>query len=139
MAVLGTLLYLAVQVKHGNDFARDDASKVWTDYNFDLSGRVAADRDLAKIWVKAESEFAGLDVVDQQRLIMNEWRAIDAFHHAFHSHKSGILPDHQWNKIPWLVEGAIGRRQSVREAWRSDRGSYDSALQALMDRHLADP
>ncbi len=50
VAVLGTLLYLAVQVKHGNDFARDDASRVWTDYNFDLAGRVATDRDLAEIW-----------------------------------------------------------------------------------------
>ena len=112
---------------------------MWTDYNFDLAGRVATDRDLAEIWVKADSEFEGLDVVDRQRLIMYEWRAIDAWHHAFQSHIRGILPDHQWNKIPWVLESPIGRRQSVREAWRIFRGSYDREFQELMDRHLGGP
>ncbi len=134
-AVLVTLIYLAKLLRQSNDLARDNASKVYTDYVFDLTGRIAVDRSLAEDWVRAGSNFGEMDAVDQQRFLFYEWRAIEAWHHAFLQRKRQILGDSEWNKICWTIE-YIGERQAIREAWKVFRGAYDDEFQAFFDLRL---
>ncbi len=136
ITVLVTLIYLAVQLRSGNELARDNASHRWTEFSFELSGRIVTDRELAEIWVRGGSDFHDLDAVDQQRLVLYEWRAIDAWHHAFLQHERGILPDPQWNKVVAILNGLIGERQSVQEAWKTFGSYYDKGFQELMETVL---
>ncbi len=132
-AVIVTLGYLAIQVRQGNALARDTASHNWTEFNFSLISGLVEDRALAEIWERGDTEFSSLDAVDQRRILMFEWRALEAWHHAFHQRQAGILADHQWNKIVAILSGPIGERQSVRAAWAAFRQSYDEEFRALVD------
>jgi hypothetical protein len=135
VAVLVTLIYLALQVRSGNAVSQDNASHAWVQLNFDLAGQVAVDRELAEFWVKGGTQFDQLDSVDQQRIVFYEWRAIEGWHHAFHQWKRGILREPHWNRIVWVMEN-IGQRQSIREAWRTFRDSYDADFQRFVDGHI---
>ena len=135
VAVIGSLIYLAREVSQNTEMMRVGASQSWTDMNFDLSGPAALDREVGELWVKGESEFESLDEVDQVRLIMYEWRAIEAWHHLFEMHQRGILPKSQWEKLRWIVKN-IGKRQAVRASWEKFRGGYEPAYQDFIDKHL---
>jgi hypothetical protein len=137
VAVLVTFVYLALQVKQGNEIARDSASQQWTAFNFTLAGDVVDDRALAEIWIRGGEDFDSLDSVDRQRMVLFEWRALELWHHTFHQHRRGVLPEDQWAKIEAIFKGPIGRRQSVKEAWRAFRPTYDADFQELVDPYLA--
>ncbi len=133
VAVLATLLYLALQVRQGNHIARQNASQALMGATFELAGRVAVDRGLAEVWAHGEDRFDELDATDQQRLVFYEWRGLESFHNSFHQHRSGLLPDYQWRKQQWVYRNAIGKRQAVVEAWRVFRESYDEEFRAVVD------
>ncbi len=139
IAVLVTLVYLALQVRNGNEIARDSASQQWTDFNFTMAAGVANDRALAEVWVRGGADFQGLDPVDQQRMIFFEWRALELWHHTFHQHRRGILPNEHWTKIEAIFRGPIGERESLQEAWQTFRVTYDPAFQDLIDPVLGAP
>ncbi len=138
-AVLVTLVYLALQVRNGNDIARDGASRHWTDFNFAMAAGVVNDRELAEVWLRGGADFQSLDPVDQQRMVFFEWRAIELWHHTFHQRGRGILSDDQWAKVEAIFQGPIGKRESIHEAWRTFRSTYDQAFQELMDPYLGAP
>lgn len=135
VAVIGSLIYLARQVSQNTETMRVNASQAWTNLNFDLSNPVATDRVVAELWVKGDSEFQDLDVVDQQRLVMYEWRALEAWHHLFEMHQRGVLPESQWAKLKWIVEN-LGKRQAIRAAWNQFRDAYDGEYQEFIDSRL---
>ncbi len=58
--------------------------------DFDLTEAFIANRELAEIWVKGESDFDILDEVDRQRLMFFERRAIVWWHHTFQLHRRGL-------------------------------------------------
>ena len=74
VALIATLVYLAVLVRHSNEIARDNSAKVYNETVFELAGSIAVDRQLAEVWVRGGDQFAELDDVDQQRLILFEFR-----------------------------------------------------------------
>ncbi len=138
-AVLVTLVYLALQVRQGNEIARGNASHQWTDFNFTMAAGVVNDRELAEVRVLGGAEFQSLDAVDQQRMIFFEWRALELWHHTYNQRRRGILSDENWSKTEAIFRGPIGERQSLHEAWRMFRPTYDRAFQDLMDPHFSRP
>ena len=74
VAVPVTLAYLAIQVRAGNTFARDNTSHNWTEFNCSLATGVVEGRSLAVLWTRAEGRFRELDAIDQQRVMM--WRLL---------------------------------------------------------------
>ena len=135
VAVIATLAYLAVQVRQGNEIARDNSAKLFNERLFELAGSVAVDRHLAEVWVRGGEGFAELDEVDQQRIILHEWRGIDLFHLAWQQRRRGIMAESVWKKACWNME-TLGRRQALREAWNVFRDSYDHEFQAMADPYL---
>ncbi len=51
VAVVASLLYVALQIRHANRIAEDDASRVLTDLMSEIQGRIASDREHAE-WFK---------------------------------------------------------------------------------------
>ena len=133
VAVLVTLVYLATQVRQSNYIARQQASQTAVDYNFQLAGQVAIDRELAEVWTKGGDRFEELDDVDQQRLVLYEWRGFESLHHAFQQHRAGLMPDYQWTKLQWVYANEIGERQAVARSWTTFRDSFEEEFRALVD------
>ena len=135
LAVIASLIYVAREVRQNTAMMRANASQSWTDLNFQLSGPVAENRELAECWVKGENEFDQLDEVDQLRLIMYEWRALESWHHLFYLHEQGVLPEPQWRKLLWVFEN-LGQRQAVRASWQHHKDAYDKEFQTLMNQYI---
>ena len=135
VAVLITLIYLALQVRHGNEIAQDNASTVFAQAVSGLNSAVASDRGFAEIWVRGGNHFAELDDVDRQRLVLFEWKALDIWHLSFQQRQAGIMTDTQWDQAIFNLE-LMGQRQSVREAWEVFRAGYKEEFRTLMDAHL---
>ena len=136
VAVIATLIYVAKEVRQNTSAMRANSSQAWTELNFQLATPVALDREVAERWIEGGSDFESLDSVDQQRLVFYEWRAIEAWHHSFHLHEQGVLPEWQWQKIIWILENQIGHRQSVKASWKSFKGAYDQPFQDFMSQYI---
>ena len=135
LAVVASLIYLGRQLSQNNATMRAQASQAWTELNFELAGPVAADREFSELWRKGANQFSSLDEIDQQRLIMYEWRAIEAWHHLFEMHQQKILPAAHWDKLTWIVVN-LGKREAIQASWVSFRNAYDHEFQKFIDSQL---
>ena len=135
VAVLATLIYLALQVRHGNSLAEAGASKVYMETVFDITGFIVQDRQLAETWARAGTHFNELDAVDQQRLLFFEWRAIESWNHAFVQRKRGVLRDEEWNRVTGIID-VVGSSQAIQESWKVFRGLYDEEFQVFFESRL---
>ena len=133
--VIASLVYVAQQVRQNTEMMRASHSSDLVNINMGLVTRLTEDRDLTELWLKAESEFDTLEPTDQQRMIIFEWRAIQAWHNWFNLRQKGLVADSQWNELVWHFEN-IGRRQSVREVWRTFKGGYTEQFQVFMAQYL---
>lgn len=68
---------------------------------------------------------------------MFEWRAFEAWHHSFHMHEQGVLPEWQWQKVIWVIKNQFGHRQAVVACWNVFKDSYDEPFRDFMSQHLA--
>ncbi len=135
VVVIGSLIYVGFQVRQNTAMMRVNASQAWTDFNFQLSGPIAVDREVAECWTRGGSNFDDLDEVDRNRMVFFEWRAIEAWHHMYETHEQGMLPTSQWHKLIWILEN-LGERESIRASWKQFRGAYDENFQDFVTSHF---
>ena len=135
VAVIGSLLYLALQVRHGNSLVQATASTEYMQRVFDITGLFVRDRKLAEVWATAGTNFDELDEVDQQRLLFFEWRAIESWNLAFTQRKSGVLGDSEWKRVTGTIE-VVGSRQAIHEAWKVFQHLYDDDFRNFMKSSL---
>ncbi|MCG6955061.1 MAG: hypothetical protein LJF04_03640 [Gemmatimonadetes bacterium] len=135
VATVIALVYLAVQIRQGAQVVRSTQSQEFVHWRTELLEPVIGDRDTTALWLKGGEDFAELDPVDQRRLIFFEWRAISGWNHYYHMHEKGLLDDHQWSELTFLIQ-RIGRRQAMKAAWREYRDGYDEGFRTFIDGYL---
>jgi hypothetical protein len=136
IGVIVSLFYVARQIGQSTDMMRAAASSGRVERDYQIVGPVIENRQVAEMWEKADKGFTELDAVDQIRMLFFERKAIGLWYHDFQLHERGLLPDADWHEHVWIIQN-IGRRQSVRAAWQTFRGSYEPAFQNFMDRQFA--
>jgi len=136
IAVIASLVYIAKQLGQTNSMMRVSAANERVEREYDLLNSIIDNRETAEYWCKGGSSFDSLDEVDQQRLIFFERRAIVLWHHLFSLRQQGLYSDEDWYWNEWIIQN-IGRRQSVREAWRQFRDSYKKPFQEYIDGQFA--
>jgi hypothetical protein len=135
VATVIALLYLALQIRQGSQVVRSTQSQEFVRWRTELLEPVVDDRETTALWLKGGAEFDDLDPVDQRRLVFFEWRAISGWNHYYHMHKKGLIEDHQWSELTFLIE-RIGQRQAIRAAWQEFRDGYDDDFRTFVDRYL---
>ncbi len=135
VAVIGSLIYLGLQVRQSNAIAKDHSARAFNETVFDLTSAIVADRQLAEVWFQGGNGFDDLDEVDRERMILFERRGFDLCHLAWQQRKRGILDESDWKKARATIE-TIGGRQSIRESWKVFRNFYDGEFQKLMDPYV---
>ena len=135
IAVIASLLYVARQMQQNTDMMRVSTAQHFVDFNMRLCGPIAADRELAELWVKGESEFDTLDAVDRRRIVLFEWQAITGWYNYYNLYQQKLLSEAKWIEVSSVFE-IIGRRQSVREAWEAFKIGYDKPFQDFMAQYL---
>ena len=139
IAVIASLIYVAQQLRQNTDMMRVGNAQHFVDFNISLVNPIVTNRELADVWIKGDSDFDNLDPIDQQRIVMFEWQAIAGWHNFFNLRQQRLVSDEHWREVIWVFEN-IGRRQAVREAWRTFKGGYDKPFQDFMAQYLeSDP
>jgi hypothetical protein len=139
IAVIASLIYVAQQLHQNTDMMRVGNAQHFVDFNISLVGPIVANRELADLWIKGGSDFETLDPIDKQRVVMLEWQAIAGWYNFFNLRQKHLMSDEQWHEVIWVFEN-IGRRQAVREAWKTFKGGYDKSFQEFMAQYLeSDP
>ena len=135
IVVVASLVYVGRQIAQNNQIMRVSAASETLEREFDLVYPVIDDPEFTEIWIKGNDRFKDLSEVEQHRLLFFERRAIVLWHHNYHLRQQGIYPDENWRHQNWIIQN-IGRRQSVREAWRQFKGSHEPTFQAYVDDQL---
>ena len=134
--IVVSLVYLARQLQQNTELARVSAGSQQVQRDFDITESMIANRELAEIWVKGDSEFDKLDDVDQRRLIFFERRAIVWWHHNFNMYEGGLVSAAEWQAQLGIIRVVAGRG-SVQAAWAVFRQGFEKPFRDFMDQELA--
>ena len=135
IAVIASLVYVAQQIHQNNNMMSVGNAQHFVDFNINLVSPVVANRELADLWIKGDSDLESLDPIDRQRIILFEWQAIAGWYNFYNLRQQDLVSDEQWREVVWIFEN-IGRRQAVREAWNTFKGGYDKPFQEFMAQYL---
>lgn len=134
--VVVSLIYVARQLGQNTAMMRVAASSERVEREYEIIAPIVQSRETAEIWMRGETEFSDLEPADQVRLIFFERRALTLWHHVFQLRQKDLLPDADWHEHQWIIQN-IGRRQAVRESWRTFRGGFEPAFQEFMEGQFA--
>ena len=137
LAVVATLLFVIKEIRQNTDQLRIGASNEWLNLQFQLSGGIAENREVAELWFKGDNDtgYDTLDLIDQQRLIMFEHRAISGWSNLFHMRQRNLLPDAQWHELNGVMK-ILGQRRAVRESWNKFKNSFEEPFQTFAAQYL---
>ena len=133
--VLGSLLYVGQELRQNREMMRANHANEFVRHTDELIYPITTNREIAELWIRAKTDFDEFDDTDQQRIILFEWRALQAWHNWFNLHQRKLISDYQWNELNWGFRH-FGERPSVRRAWKLFRGGYTKEFQEYMARYL---
>lgn len=136
IAVIASLFYVARQLGQNTAMMRVSAASERMERDYELVLPVIENREFAEIWMKGGENFEDLDVVDQQRLLLFERRAIILWHHVYQLRQQGLCPDANWQEQVWVIQ-KIGRRQAIRVAWDTFKGAFETPFQEFVNNEFA--
>lgn len=133
--IIASLVYVARQLHQNTEIVRAGNAIDLVQINIGIATPVTEDHELAELWINAGLDFDSLDSVDQERMVLFEFRAIQAWHSQFNLWRKGLASDEDWNQILWIIKN-IGMRQSVRVSWNRFKGAFNSEFQDLVGSYL---
>jgi len=134
--IIISLIYLARQVRQNTRALQGSYEIQSINRTYDMVIPVAKDRRVAEWWVSGADKLADLDAIDQQRIKLWEYAAIELWWANYLARKHGMLSDEFWQHQMALVE-AFGGRDSVRAAWQEFKPVYNDEFRQLIDPHLS--
>ena len=135
VVVVASLVYVGRQVGQNTAMMRVAASSEAMERDFDLVTPAIESNELMEIWLKGHDRFDELSDVEKQRLLFFERRAVTLWHHNFQLRRQGLLPDANWYNQNWIIQ-VIGRRQSIREAWRLFKDGHEIPFQEYVNEQF---
>lgn len=140
IAVVVTLVYLAVQVRHSREatetntrslrsVARIEAGKNW----WEEAVRLALSPDMARIVAQGFEDASVLDDNDRERLVVWYMQHFFMKDTAYHQYLEGVLPEDVW-KAHELVTFGLVRSESVMRVWDAGYIPATTEFKAYIER-----
>ena len=140
VAVVVSLIFLALQIKDGNEQAKLNTEAVRAStlqqhlrQHSMYVLEQANNAELAAIIIKG---YAGLDSLSQQELaqygpfVTNQMRNHFAAHELM---RTGLLPSGHWQTFAAALERSMHRSKGVRELWAQRRNEFPEEFRKLVD------
>jgi hypothetical protein len=96
IAVLVSLIYLAVQIKHGTDAARTSTYQAIVAEFGALNRAMAATPDLSMLFVSGMEDFASLKADEKARISQLFFVCFHNFENMYYQYRKGYLEDDVW-------------------------------------------
>jgi hypothetical protein len=144
IAVVVTLGYLAVQVRHGREAteantkslrsaARFEAGKCWTEEALQL----ALSPDMATIVATGFENVTRLDDNQRQRLVAWNLQHFFMADMLYQQYVEGVLPEDIWRAHERIIVGSLQTEATLR-LWDAGRLTVSSGFKEYLDRLRAD-
>ena len=99
VAVVPSLVYLAVQVRQGNAQSRATARYAFIESMADINMTIAQDKAAASVWRRGLGDPNDLDADERMQLWMFIGQYCNAWVVMYHLHLDGLLPMKQWTLV----------------------------------------
>lgn len=138
IGVIGTLIYLAVQIRNSTMESRLIANAdISRDYN-SLLQHISDDKELSKLWVSALEDFDSLSVDEKARAIMLNGNMTRILENAYQQFKSGRMTAEAWVGYEKLLK--MGVSASVfPHYWKLRKDLHNQSFQVLIQRLMENP
>jgi hypothetical protein len=135
VVVVASLIYVGRQLGQNTAMMRVSAASEQLERDYELVLPLIESHEFAEVWLNGDHQLDELDEADKQRLLFFERRAITLWNHHYELRSQELMPDANWYNQNWMIQ-KIGRRQSLREAWRLFRGGYETPFQEYVDKQF---
>jgi len=136
VAVVISLVYLAVQVRQSNRQGRAEARYAFVQATSDINLTIANDKQLASVWRRGLEAPDQLDPDETMQLWMFLGQSCNAWMVMYHLHLDGLLAPNQWHVVRNDVS-AIMCSAGGRAFWKIARDAFDPAFKTFIEEALA--
>ena len=136
VAVLATLLYLALQIRQNTRFVQaatyHSAIRARNEFNF----AVAMNPELSALLIRAADRNTALDAEEQQRFNALMWALFNLFEDAFVQHSQGLLSRESWEGTRWAMRVQLSS-SAARDWMQQNRPGFTAGLQGEITNLIA--
>ena len=132
-AVLVTLFYLALQVKHATTAARASTRQAVAQMNVDS---LAASFNPPVLSSAAKKTTWGEELTPEEHSNYVRWVLLRmrVFENAFYQYKRGLLDEEEWAGYKAIIGGHVGTASYAHEHWNWAKKSYSRSFVAEVQR-----
>jgi len=127
IAVIATLVYLAIQVKDNTRVARSATRQAIAETTMSIGRDLVENKELAEIFLKDLRE-QDLDPVDQLRLYSRSYVGMRNWENIHYQYLSGMLSDDEWRGFRKNLK-AIFEWKSAGTYWENESQYYSETFQ----------
>jgi len=96
LGVIAGIVFLAVELRQSNVLAKAQTRSEIAIAMSDHLNRLAEDADLAEIWVRAQSDFASLGPVEEQRVMNRGGALLRQWENVYYQYGNGLLDESEY-------------------------------------------
>ncbi len=116
IAVLATLIYLAVQVRQNNISTRIQSNHAINQKTSDFLKALYTNSEAYEVWIRGRSSFKELDKADAFKFEMIMYDAFGNFHEQWYQYRSGVTDENQFSRVLSMIRMYMSIRGIV-EVW----------------------
>ena len=132
MAVIGSLLFVGVQIRSNTRASQIATTHNLTDIFLTVTAKISEDPEMARIWAQQSRDISVLSASDLQRLVPLNVMVLRSFEDVFHHHQMGQMSDEMWEGWQAFIL-TICSYPGVRSIWESRKYYYSRSFQAFVD------
>ena len=132
MAVIGSLLFVGVQIRSNTRATQIATTHNLTDIFLTVAAKISEDPEMARIWAQQSRDISVLSASDLQRLVPLNVMVLRSFEDVFHHHQAGQMSDEMWEGWQAFIL-TICSYHGVRSIWESRKYYYSRSFQAFLD------
>ena len=136
VATVGTLIYLAVQIRRNTAATMSSAHQTQVDSTVGIQASIANDPDLADLITKAGDDLESLTPGQNLRLLYFYACHFNLWHAAYCNRRNGLLAEHAW--IPWEngMRKIMTNQIACRYVWDGMGDMYDEEFTAHVNKMI---
>jgi len=133
VAVIATLIYLAVQVKQSTAAMRSVTHQTQVDSQVAVNSSIANDPALAALIAKANEDYSVLEPSEEIRLQFLFINYFNLWHSGFWNHRDQLLPEHAWVLWDNGMAMVLHSQMASRQVWITVDRMYDAEFRRHVD------
>jgi len=132
LAVISSLLYVGVQIRHNTKMAQTAATHNLTNTFLLVSQKISEDPEMARIWAQQSHDLSVLSSNDMERVIPLNIMVLRTFEDAFHHHQMGQMSDEIWEGWRCFIL-TICSYPGIQHIWEHRKYFYSRSFQAFIE------